>query len=277
MSKKRIILGSAVLIIVVLAALIVYSPSVCQCIEQQDNSDGAQEYQYIASRVLGFCSVRLICFFGFFGDYSQGLSAIATIVIAAFTATLWRATTRQWQASNAQTEILKQQMLLANRPLIRARDITFARELVVDEPVEVCLEFINIGAATAKIISSNVTILIKPIDVVPWRMFSRLPQPFDGELDTLEKWIREHHPHEPDPTIPAGQTLNMTKTTHLGLHPDDRKGVFDSGLLSVWVMGFVYYQDGTGQHRNMGFCYQAKKGFNYRFFDARDPDLSFQE
>jgi hypothetical protein len=182
----------------------------------------------------------------------------------------------QWRTYEAQRVIQREQMLLTHRPLIRVRDITFASEPVPDGPIEVCFEFANIGASTATIISSNVTITTGPADVVPWRMFSRIPQPFDEEVDTLEKWIREHHKDDPRPTLDAGLTLNMTKKARLGLHTGQRKQL-DDGILAVWAVGFVFYQDGAGQHRKMGFCYQAKTGFNYRFHNANDPDLSYEE
>jgi hypothetical protein len=194
----------------------------------------------------------------------------------------WMGKQTEWMGKTneiyqAQRELQRQQMLLTHRPLIRVRDITFAKELVVNEPIEVCFEFINVGASTAKIISSNVTVKIGPVNEVPWRMFSRIPQPYDGEVHTLEDWIREHHPDDPAPTLAAGLTLNMTKAAHLALHPGQRADLLDGGSLAVWAMGFVYYQDGTGQHRKMGFCYQAKKGFDFRFFSANDPDLSYEE
>ncbi|MFZ2063574.1 MAG: hypothetical protein WAU82_21380 [Candidatus Binatus sp.] len=103
----------------------------------------------------------------------------------------WMGKQAEWMGKTnaiyeAQRELLRQEILLTHRPLIRVRDITFAKEPVPNGPIEVCLEFSNIGASTATIISSNVTIQLGPVDSVPWRMFSRIPQPFDEELDTLE-------------------------------------------------------------------------------------------
>jgi hypothetical protein len=174
-------------------------------------------------------------------------------------------------------KMLRQQMLLTHRPLIRARVVNLTKELIVNEPIEICLELANIGATSAKIISSNVTVKISDSKVVPWRLYSRFAQPYTGEVDTIEKWIKEHHKDDPSPTLASGLTLNMVKTRDMPteLQPHERDSLAD-GSLAIWVLGFVYYQDEAGQHRKTAFCYRAKHP-DLRFYKVDDPDLSYDD
>lgn len=76
--------------------------------------EGGQEY-CSAHNLLSAGVVYLI---GFFSDFAVAITGFATIAIAAFTATLWRATSRMQSATSATLEHLKREFTAEHRPWI---------------------------------------------------------------------------------------------------------------------------------------------------------------
>jgi hypothetical protein len=180
------------------------------------------------------------------------------------------------ETAEIEIKLLRESFLASHRPWIKVRVVTFAKELALNESVAICIEFSNAGTTEARIVASNVTIRIANFDNVPWRMFSRLPQVYDSDLHVIENWIAEHHKDAPHPTLATGMTLNMVKERPLlPFQPHESDGLLRGANLAVWVFGYVFYQDGMGQHRNMGFCFRSHQTTDFRFVRIADPDLVY--
>jgi hypothetical protein len=192
----------------------------------------------------------------------------------------WMSKQSEWMGETntiyeAQKELLRQQTILAHRPRIRVRDFNLLQKLEANGPIEISCDIANIGGTQATFISSNITIRIGPSDSVPWKLFTRLPHPYDGDLHYVEDWIKEHLAQEPAPTLDSGITLAITKTRRLHLHPDELED-FKNGKFAIYVLGYFFYRDGANQHHRTAFC--RKLLFkDLRFKPVEDSDLEYED
>ena len=217
MSKKRIVLGFAFILFLVLFVSIVFSaPSVQKCVEEHGRDDYTQQCDHLATRMFILVSVYTRCVGTFLNTYSNGLTAIATMIIAAFTATLWFTSKRQWETSREQIRILEQQMIFEHGPRIRVVEAVLIGELEIDKPIKVAVSLINTGASDATIVGGNLTVTVGEINVAPWRRVDSEREvsdpyqpPFDFFVDSAQGSVLE-----------AGmQTLPFAKERHLYLQP----------------------------------------------------------
>lgn len=93
------IMGVVVTILIIVAALAAFerafSPSFKSCIAKQDNQNGSNSSKEDPSGLFGSANRYIECTGDFIDKNNGSITALATIIIAAFTATLWRATTAQ--------------------------------------------------------------------------------------------------------------------------------------------------------------------------------------
>jgi hypothetical protein len=214
---------------------------------------------------------------------------LSTIVLLIFTFGLvfvgykqaqWMSKQSEWMGKTntiyeAQKELLRQQTILAHRPRIRVRDFNLLQELKIDGPIEISCDIANVGGTQATFVASNITIKMGGSDSVPWKLFTRLPHPYDGDLHYVEDWIKKNFTDEPAPTLDSGITLAITKTRHLHVQPDELEN-FKSGRFAVYVLGYFFYRDGANQHHRTAFC--RKMLFrDLRFQPVDDRDLEYED
>jgi hypothetical protein len=178
----------------------------------------------------------------------------------------------QWRTYEAQRATLHQQTILAHRPRIRVRDFNVLQKLEVNGPIEISCDIANIGGTQATFIASNITVRLGGSNSVPWKLFTRLPHPYDGDMHYVEEWLKAR---SLDPTLDSGITLPITKTRHLHVQPDELED-FRSGKSAIYALGFFFYRDGANQHHRTAFCRRLLIK-DLRFKPVDDPDLEYED
>ena len=107
--------------------------------------------------------VLLLCEGSFIDENNGTLTALATIAIAAFTLTLWRATTEQGRLTTAALKLARDEFSATHRPRIRIKNLWLAAPILPNMPIVVDLLFVNVGNARA--IINNIGIDFNVLDV----------------------------------------------------------------------------------------------------------------
>jgi hypothetical protein len=212
-------------------------------------------------------------YYNYPADKSGGPSVLfqeaTTVLLILFTGGLLATSFLQWRTYEAQKELQRQQMILANGPQIQVREVALVRHLEFNEAIEVSLSLINMGNSKATIISGNFTVLVTRPDIVPW-VYIELPRqiavPYSSDHDFC--FVKGND-------LEAGmQSLPVTQTRQAALTPGEETDM-KAGTKALWVIGHVFYQDDLSRKRKTGFCRRFDLGTK-RFVVVDDPDLEYE-
>jgi hypothetical protein len=139
--KKRVLLASGALAVLVLALLSIATPANYSiCYENEyTNTEKCTPYQigpFIALEILKF-----------FTTYNGAITAIATGIIAYFTWTLWLSTRKQWRLTQRTICLARAEFNATHRPHLIVRDISVVGDNIV-------FLLINKGDAPAVLVES---------------------------------------------------------------------------------------------------------------------------
>ena len=83
----------------------------------------------------------------FLNYYAATIAAIATVFIAGFTATLWRATTRQAQLTRDSINLARREFVVTHRPKLILREAYSLISDPLESKIVVCYTIANIGGS----------------------------------------------------------------------------------------------------------------------------------
>jgi hypothetical protein len=249
------------------------APSFQSCISQSASEPGDKSSKnFIVPSVIksqAICSFRLI-------DRHNGFfAALAAVIVAAFTFTLWIATSKQARLTKEVIDLTRAEQISNYRPRLRVRNIvvTPANRTLVERigifqpnhPVKGQLYVVNFGGSPANITESHC--------IVFWND-SGLPmrRPYEGGNGNNQI---------PTTRLEAGQS-----TSGIFLSDElmsDRTNTIGTKIvhgLRLYVMGWIEYADDRGIKRRTSFCreFQRKDAFGEgRFYAVDDPDYEHEE
>ena len=125
----------------------------CIVVSQYQSANNQSGYQTCAT----FHEGVVRGFFFVWGYINHdNVTAIGTLLIALFTWTLWRSSTKLWIVTNETIKLARAEFNSTHRPRIRIKNVWIMRPLVPDEPVVVDVLLVNVGNAPAVIHSFGI-------------------------------------------------------------------------------------------------------------------------
>jgi hypothetical protein len=192
-------------------------------------------------------------------EISAAITATATIAIAFFTETLWRATTQQGELTRESINLARAEFVSTHRPKIRVRKFVLRYSTQGAPTVTVKYEIINIGNTKATTLLNDVTIRFSPIGT---------DKPIEvTQSVTLSK------------EMPGGEWCEVA----LYFRPNITKEALVECLTSpedrIIVTGFSHYQDDNGITRRTGFyrIWDPTNGGRLRHAKPIDPDYEYED
>jgi hypothetical protein len=234
-----------------------------QCV-QAHQRQAPHYYFYILPSPL---AVHIICLGAFFNGHNAAITALATLVIAIFTYTLW-------STSEELGRITRQQMTLTHRPRLKVRNVNLLKPLNNAEPPEVCFELVNAGSSDAIIEIGSVRIVVS--EAPSWRQYSKLQIP-DGEIHYIDNWMKRKGG---EPILGVGISDHIEKSSDVPIpqHFVDRIDTIRHGIprMYIFVVGYLWCRDPQGVHYRTGFCRRYPSEL-HRFESVPDPDLEYED
>jgi hypothetical protein len=195
-------------------------------------------------------------------EWLRGLSrddwlTFAIVLMAIFTAGLWRSTSRLWKASEDQIKLARDAFNATHRPRIVVRRMGV--ELVKDAPIIVEFTVVNIGEE--KVIKCNWNTVIMLLNVA-----GGVHGQLHYETDTADF-------HDGPLSVGEGKKKWIQDKTNL--EPSDFADI-EKKKVVLHVVGYVAYTDRAGVTRQTGFFryYDAEKR---RFRVIDDPEYEYQD
>jgi hypothetical protein len=128
------------------------SPFFQSCISEEGGNKGGQDTKEGYAGIGPVIAVYVRCTGRFVEGHGVGITAIATIIIAAFTATLWGATRQQGSLTFESLKLARQEFSATHRPRIVVRFIQGPFDDAI-EPQFVWVTVANVGASQATIVA----------------------------------------------------------------------------------------------------------------------------
>jgi hypothetical protein len=265
--RTFLVWGFIALVVATIAWGATYSPSYRKCLSDHANQDRKDKQSNLNEPVKGGAGVEVVPVFvmceGAFIDENNGtLTAIATIFIAAFTLTLWRATNRLWESGEKQIDVAQKSAIAALRqanavvalespiPVIAGIKLVqyldrFAKESMADPitagPVpdfcRVLTNFINIGRSPMRVDGFSIEWEITR-DLPAERRYRNTRQPWDT-------WLRERE----------SVWFRVDPQCEIELTADQHRRIRD-GQEHLWVYGRVFYSNFMKEHSIIGFSFR---------------------
>jgi hypothetical protein len=195
-------------------------------------------------------------------EWLRGLShddwlTFAIVLMAIFTAGLWRSTSRLWKASEDQIKLARDAFSATHRPRIVVRRMGV--ELVKDAPIIV--EFAIVNTGEEKVIKCNWNTVIMLLNVA-----GGVHGQLHYETDTADF-------HNGPLSVGEGTKKWIEDKTSLA--PSDFADI-EKKKVVLHVVGYVAYTDRAGVTRQTGFFryYDAEKR---RFHVIDDPEYEYQD
>jgi hypothetical protein len=210
----------------------------------------------------------------FLHNYEQELIAGFTIVLAVSTIGLWLSTKHLWETTRSAVELANREFASTHRPRMRLKHAWFTDQTAwrLNGPLEINLDFVNIGNTNARITWINYQSLIIPAG-------QRLPQrpPYDEFIHEATRITR----FRSDADLPSGVTLARPVCDGI-LDPQEVHDIL-WGARRLFLIGTIEYWDSAGL-RQTAFC----RRFTYqtyppavddmgRFEVETDPDYEYED
>lgn len=206
------------------------------------------------------------------------VTALATLVMAAFTGTLWFVTNKSvrvargqfefdrqafrgsMEATVAQIELARDEFNATHRPKIIVHATSLPMDFSAHNPDDMCIgafiQYFNIGASPAKIINirARITRSRQPLQS---GIFVHETAPIRTAF--LESGMKDYV------RLKSDYSLNFERTIQCA--EDAIKGV-------PICMGTIRYEDGRGAIRETGFCYRLD-AVGERWVSAEEPEYEY--
>jgi hypothetical protein len=195
----------------------------------------------------------------FLNYISPSMTAIATVAIAAFTLTLWRATTEQGRLTRESIQLARDEFNATHRPRISVRGFRTLAETVGDAEVSTTFIYANVGDLPAKIVEirTNVTI--------------------DRTLPSGLIFVRHKIEHV---TLASGEKETFAindNSMEMHFHRTTNQDRPPSSVPSTaYVTGVIVYEDTAGRRRETGFCRVNNDGID-RWLLAEHSEYEYQD
>lgn len=257
------------------------------CVPDQPDQEGYQDCAAFARFVRWIGSL--------IHEHHDEIIALATVVLAFFTFTLWRATNRLWQSAESQLSEFRQSLLIANkhadhvaasvkvaqatielsrrefilahRPRIRVKHV-WLKSLVVGEPLSIDLVLVNTGYALPSLVISRFTTYLSSAPQLP----ERPPIPDLGHELSARAFINGH-------------TIVFSHYRESGLTEAEYSSIMGSRE-RLYCMGILDYRhdlsgDGTTGGGTTAYCrvleLRRDEDGGSRFVIHNDPNYEYQD
>ena len=209
-------------------------PSFQSCISQPASQQGTEATQDKALAISGAVKVQILCSMHLVDRHAGFFAALATLAIASFTLTLWRATHKLWLTSEKTAE----------RQL---RAYVFPKDIIItnlNSDPTVTITFKNCGQTPAydKVVWASMAVAVFPLEEEP-------KPPETGPTESIAH------------VGPGMETHSFVKPD-VPITTDEINGI-QSGKAALYLCGAVNYTDAFGKRRFSRFA-------AYRGGDAPD-------
>jgi hypothetical protein len=233
------------------------SPVFQCCIEQDKNTDTKAAAEKNPPAFGTTISAYFRCSGEFIESHNGGITALATIIIAAFTGTLWFATNQQATLTRQSIDLARKEFISSQRPRLRVRNIIVWNSppslhprlrndfFTAGEIPQVQFYVANVGGTDA-MIAGALAIVYKSRDGLPMK------RPYEGNSGNLSL---------PQSPIGPGQSVPFQfKSDEAIGHGAETIGSNVVQKLRLFVMGWVEYRDDIGIIRRTAFCREFERG-----------------
>jgi hypothetical protein len=210
-------------------------------------------------------------------DKPDAYVALFTAILAISTIALWVSTRNLWKASRDQLDLARSEFISTHRPRMRIKHAWFTGDPLawrVGGPLEVNLEFVNVGRSDAHVYMINYqSILLQKGDRLPQR------PPYDEKPHSGLR-ITRFPTHA---TVPSGVTLHRELCD--GILSNHEVVEVIHGRQTLYLIGTIEYSDFLGRIRQTAFC----RRFTYKTYPPReitefgrfevekDPDYEYED
>jgi hypothetical protein len=246
----------------VAVALIVWivgtSQSLQSCMHELKNDKSFQalhESGPAIGRIPARLRLNVACVGHFIEVNDAAITALATLIVALFTATLWGSTRQQAYLTRKSIDLALREFVSTNRPRLRVRRFRLY-PLVHGQPITLQYELVNVGATKARILRSEINVTL----TLPTQ------QPI---LAAREIGMARE--------IAGGEALLVNPTMNLDYDDSWRKYLLGGGNW-LSISGFIQYFDDNGTPRRTGFArvYDSTNN-SFARFEATDPDYEYED
>jgi hypothetical protein len=269
---RKIVPRIVLLAIVCLAILVVWSSSSFHdCVERQQAAYSQETKEKVPPLLLARGSQAAICIRcagHVIYEYRDAATAVATILIAIFTFTLWRSTDKLWEAGTEQFNLARDEFNSVHRPKIRLKHLWLAKDIWEGEQIKATADFVNSGTGTAFVREIGIaTHIVKNGRTLP-------PNPAFAEVG---KFPLNRYELRSGITLSVGE-LNDWKV----LTAAQSVEIFEEKARFFFV-GYIEYEDSRGAVRKTAFCRvlrfpnKTHSPSGGRFVKEDDPDYEYED
>ncbi len=203
------------------------------------------------------------------------ITTFATIAIAAFTGTLWRATTKQASLTRESINLAREEFVSTHRPKLRVRHIVLTHpvppslkplELIeAGQPIVGHLDIWNVGETPAHIVESHCKVF--------WTKDAGLPMTSPYESERANNFAGSQ-------VLEPGQSASCDFRSAVTMDDDAERYRRLTQGFHIYVMGWIRYADGRKITRQTTFCrlYNVANGERHpRFHVVDDPDYEHED
>jgi hypothetical protein len=265
-----------VFVVAAFALIGTLSPSYRKCAAAHERDHGQQKQAKLDQAVTGRPQIPLllVCEGAFIDENSGTLTALATIAIAAFTLTLWRATTEHSQITGRVLALSREEFIATHRPkiIVRSFDAPFLRQHIdIQQHVleffkrnvspHVFFSYINVGDSAANIVDFKFALIVGP-----------LPQ----NATTIEFALAREHAWSGSPEkIVPGQGAMMSRAADFSLTENVLSRLIDETWF-LYCVGWIRYRDELGTERRTGW-HRRYEWHSERFITVSGSDHEYAD
>lgn len=250
-----------------------FSPVFQCCIDQNKNTNAGATTKENPATFGTVASSYIRCSGEFIESHNGGITALATLVIAAFTGTLWISTSKQARLTRESIDLARNEFISTWRPKLRVRNIVVYQPeggekfplFTPCRPLIGKLQVVNIGGTTAKIKQGRI--------IVFWNE-SGLPMELPYARSNIGVYL-------PEASLAPGKSIEPAFQSDATLPAN--VGTISTGVigqLHLYVMGSIEYDDESGIRRRTNFCREYRRlnwQIDGRFYPVDDPDYEHEE
>jgi hypothetical protein len=237
------------------------APSFQNCIRQGPVEQGGEVSKNNSDAVVNVTKVQAVCTLRLIDRHNGFFAALAAVIVAAFTFTLWIATSRQAGLTFESLKLAREEFAAINRPEIGVHTVE-VRHIVSDKGdcLGASILCFNKGRTAAKGVEVRGDILITEalgIDI-QHRLVKAFPNVASGEKMRIE--------------IPSEWVLkDLNNFVRL------RRDVVATGRLpSAYCIGTISYYDQNETRRETAFCYHLTNDqFGEHWDNAASPEHQY--
>jgi hypothetical protein len=243
------------LVLAALGLIGTFSSSYQKCTSDEERNHSQNKQSNLDENISSAIQIPVfwLCEGKFIDENNGTLTALATIAIAAFTLTLWRATTEQGRLTREAIELGNREFAATHRPRFQIR---FERLVVGDtskstgnQPIIAEMRLENFGSGDGRVTSSNI--------ILDFFMESGLPHPDDLKGGNIIE----------DVIIESGGAWRFhVRNKELFAMVD----IYEGSFQHLYLIGWVIYEDSIGRQTTY-FCRQFDRQSD-RFIRVTNSD-----